>query len=123
MDYKEKHTFEERSAEAYRIKQSFPGRVPIYIQRAARSENIPQLDKNKFMAPMDITVGQFMFVIRKRLALAAHQALFLFVANTIPITSSLMREVYALHGDADGFLYMMYSGENAFGAPENIISQ
>ena len=52
--------------------------------------------------------GQFIYVIRKRLSLTADKALFIFISNTLPPTSMLMREVYALHADAaDGFLYVM----------------
>lgn len=29
-----------------------------------------------------------------------------------------LREVYGAHRDADGFLYMTYSGESAFGSGE-----
>jgi len=53
---------------------------------------------------------------RKRLSLTADKALFIFIASTLPPTSMLMREVYALHADAaDGFLYVKYSGESTFG--------
>lgn len=34
--------------------------------------------------PADLTVGQFHYVIRKRIQLAPEKALFLFCSNTIP---------------------------------------
>ena len=70
----------------------------------------------RFLVPSDLSVGQFVYVIRKRLALTADKALFIFIGDTLPPTSMLMREVYALHADAlDGFLYVRYSGESTFG--------
>lgn len=61
-------------------------------------------DKNKFLVPVDLTVGQFAYVIRRRLTLPPTQALFLFIANSLPATSAFMRELYSFHKDVDGFL-------------------
>jgi GABA(A) receptor-associated protein len=47
--------------------------------------------------------------------LSGETALFLFVGNTLPTTGTLLRELYATYGEPDGFLYMLYSGENTFG--------
>jgi GABA(A) receptor-associated protein len=58
---------------------------------------------------------QLVYVIRKRLALSPDVALFVFVGNILPPSSALVREVYAQHADADGFLYVKYSGESTFG--------
>ncbi len=76
---------------------------------------MPDIDKAKFLVPSDLTVGQFVYVIRKRLSLASDRALFLFVGNVLPPTSQLMRECYQQHADSDGFLYVRYSGESTFG--------
>ena len=56
-----------------------------------------------------------MFVIRRRLALPPGDALFLYIGGVLPPTNLLMREVYSLHREPDGFLYIQYSGEAAFG--------
>ena len=55
-------------------------------------------------------------MIRKRLSIPAEKAIFIFVHNTLPPTAALMSTVYEQHKDEDGFMYMMYSGENTFGA-------
>jgi GABA(A) receptor-associated protein len=56
-----------------------------------------------------------MYVVRKRINLAADTAIFLFVENTIPSTAQVLGETYANHKDEDGFLYVVYSGESTFG--------
>eukprot|EP00325_Prymnesiales_sp_UTEX-LB-985_P013804 CAMPEP_0174754304 /NCGR_PEP_ID=MMETSP1094-20130205/105662_1 /TAXON_ID=156173 /ORGANISM="Chrysochromulina brevifilum, Strain UTEX LB 985" /LENGTH=144 /DNA_ID=CAMNT_0015960167 /DNA_START=437 /DNA_END=869 /DNA_ORIENTATION=+ len=61
------------------------------------------------------TVGQFVYVIRKRISIPSDKAIFIFVNNTLPPTAALMSTVYEQHRDSDGFMYMMYSGENTFG--------
>lgn len=65
--------------------------------------------------PADLTVGQFIYVIRKRIKLPPERAIFIFVDNVIPPTAALMSTVYEVQKDEDGFLYITYSGENTFG--------
>ena len=67
------------------------------------------------MVPSDLTCGQFVYVIRKRLKLPAEKAIFLFVSGAIPPTASMLNTVYEQHKDKDGFLYIEYSDENVFG--------
>ena len=73
------------------------------------------IDKKKYLVPADLTAGQFVYVIRKRLKLAPEQAIYLFINGTIPPTAALMNTIYQEHKDTDGFMYMTYSGENVFG--------
>jgi GABA(A) receptor-associated protein len=113
-NYKQKVTFSQRLNESTKIKSKFPGRIPVIIERGARS-SIPEIDKNKFLVPSDLTIGQFIFIIRKRLTLSPETALFVYINNNLPTTSSLMRELYSKHQDQDGFLYVQYTGENTFG--------
>ena len=76
---------------------------------------IPEIDKRKFLVPNDISVAQFMWIIRKRIQLPSEKAIFLFVNKTIPQSSSTMGQIYNNYKDEDGFLYISYSGENTFG--------
>ena len=70
---------------------------------------------NRYLVPSDLTVGQFVYVIRKRIKLEPEKAIFIFVNNTLPSTAALMSQIYKDHKDEDGFLYVTYSGENTFG--------
>ena len=63
-------------------------------------------------ALQDLTVGQFVYVIRKRIKLAPEKAIFIFVDEVLPATAALMSAIYEEHKDEDGFLYVSYSGEN-----------
>ena len=62
-------------------------------------------------------MGQFVYVIRKRIKLSPEKAIFIFVNNVLPPTAALMSSIYEEHKDEDGFLYIVYSGENTFGSP------
>ena len=55
---------------------------------------IAELDKKKYLVPSDLTVGQFYFLIRKRVSLRPEDALFFFVNNVIPPTSATMGSLY-----------------------------
>jgi len=117
MAFQALHSFETRAAEAERIRAKFPGRVPVIIEISPRADKtMPLIDKNKFLVPGDLTLGQFVFVVRKRLVLPSERALFVFVGGTLPTTGSLMRELFGSFRDRDGFLYMSYCGENTFGS-------
>ena len=76
-------TTEKRKSEAERIRGKYPDRVPVICEKADRSD-IPDIDKKKYLVPADLTVGQFHYVIRKRIQLAPEKALFLFCSNNIP---------------------------------------
>ena len=70
------------------------------------------------MVPSDLTCGQFVYVIRKRLKLPAEKAIFLFVGRVIPPTAAMLNTIYEQHKDPDGFLYISYSDENVFGGDD-----
>lgn len=85
------------------------------IVEKADSSDIPSIDKKKYLVPNDLTVGQFTYVIRKRIQVNPEKALFIFVKNVLPPNAALISDVYSEHKDEDGFLYLTYSGENTFG--------
>lgn len=111
---KDEHPLEKRQAEAARIRDKYPDRIPVIVEKAERSD-IPDIDKKKYLVPADLTVGQFVYVIRKRIKVSPEKAIFMFVKNHLPPTAALMSDVYEDHKDEDGFLYITYSGENTFG--------
>lgn len=97
----------------------------------------------RYLVPADLTVGQFVYVVRKRIKLNPEKAIFIFVKNVLPptgetepqysvlfnqnhiryiiqsifflVAAALMSAIFEEHKDEDGFLYMTYSGENTFG--------
>ncbi|XP_042405608.1 autophagy-related protein 8C-like [Zingiber officinale] len=113
--FRMEHPFERRQAEAVRISEKYPDRIPVIVEKAERSD-IPDIDKKKYLVPADLTVGQFVYVVRKRIKLSAEKAIFIFVKNALPPTAAMMSAIYEEHKDEDGFLYMTYSGENTFGS-------
>mmetsp|Transcript_34581 Transcript_34581/g.84130 ORF Transcript_34581/g.84130 Transcript_34581/m.84130 type:complete len:125 (+) Transcript_34581:62-436(+) len=116
MSHKEEHSLESRKASSASIRSKHPDRIPVIVEKRARDQSLPDIDKKKFLVPVDLTIGQFVYVIRKRIKLAPEQAIFLFVSTgTLPPSVAALQAVYDMYKDEDGFLYMTYSGENTFG--------
>lgn len=98
-----------------KLKAKYPGKIPIFVTKAPSARDIPDLPKHKFLAPKDITVGQFVWIIRRQIQLPPEKALFIFVNNTLPTTTSFLSELYSIHKSPDGALRMTYTSENTFG--------
>ncbi|XP_047341810.1 autophagy-related protein 8f-like [Impatiens glandulifera] len=112
--FKQENDFGKRHAEAARIREKYSDRIPVIVEKADRSD-IPNIDKKKYLVPADLTIGQFVYVIRKRIKLSAEKAIFIFVDNVLPPTGAILSTIYDEKKDEDGFLYVTYSGENTFG--------
>lgn len=116
MNYKSNISLIERIKESNRILTKYPDRIPIICEKNVNaSKDCPIIEKNKYLLSKDITVGQFMYIIRKRLNIPANKALFLFIGNIIPSSTNHIISLYNSYKDIDNFLYINYSFENTFG--------
>jgi GABA(A) receptor-associated protein len=79
----------------------------VICEKVEKSD-IATIDKKKYLVPADLTVGQFVYVIRKRIKLSPEKAIFIFVDEVLPPTAALMSSIYEEHKDEDGFLYITY---------------
>lgn len=105
---------EKRFRESERIRKKYPERIPVIVEKMEKSE-IAEIDKSKYLVPQDLTIGQFIFVLRKRLQIPPDKAIFIFIHSSIPCATSSLGQVYKENKDPDGFLYVEYSGESTFG--------
>ena len=112
--FKGTHSFEKRKDEAQRIKSKYPDRIPVIVEMM-KGSLAPMVDKNKYLVPMDLSLAQFMFVIRKRVKLDSQQAIFVFANGCPTEATASMGDIYDRQKDEDGFLYMTYATENTFG--------
>lgn len=114
--FRKEFSLEKRTSESRRIRSKYPDRIPVIVEKDYTSD-IPDIDKKKYLVPSDLTVGQFVYVIRKRIKLQPEKAIFVFISdeNILPPTAALMSSMYDSNRDRDGFLYIKYTGENTFG--------
>jgi len=81
INYKEKNAYEKRLVESTTIKEKYPERVPIICERLTMK--VPAIDRSKYLCPRNLTMANFMYVIRKRLKLNESEAIYLFINNSI----------------------------------------
>lgn len=113
--YKKQNSLEKRKIDSENILKKYPNRIPVIVEKSKRCKDIESIDKTKYLVPDDLTMGQFIFVIRKRLKLTPDKALFVFINNKLITTHALMLQVYNDEKEEDNFLYIHYSSENTFG--------
>ncbi len=106
--------FNKRFEESKRMRAKYTDRIPIIVAKAKNSD-LPDIDKHKFLAPNDLTIGQFIHVIRKRIKLPPEKAIFIFINNVLPPISGSLISIYNEMKNDDGFLYIVYNGETVFG--------
>lgn len=110
--YREKCEYQTRKKESTRVRGNYPNRIPIIM---VPHKSIA-LDKNKYLVPSDLTIGQFYHVIRKRITISPHEGIFFFTEdNTLPPASEVLSSFYNKHKNKDGFLYLYLNSENTFG--------
>lgn len=114
--FKRNHDFCKRVNESDRIMRKYPKKIPVIVEKHQTYSDIPDIDRSKYLVPNDITMAEFMYVIRKRIKITPDKSIYLFVDNLgmVP-TSYSMRQVYEQAQDNDGFLYIKYCGESTFG--------
>ncbi|XP_037962941.2 autophagy-related protein 8 [Plutella xylostella] len=119
--FKAKKPFDTRKEEVLAIRSKFPNKIPLIVERYHKERNLPALDKTKFLVPEEITMSQFLVIIRNRMAIKPNQALYLIMNNRSMLSMSLtMAQAYDQHADEDGFLYVTYASQEVFGYQDDI---
>ncbi|KAB0377038.1 microtubule-associated proteins 1A/1B light chain 3C [Muntiacus reevesi] len=123
--FKQRKSLATRREEVAGIRVKFPGKIPVIVERYPREKFLPRLDKTKFLVPQELTMTQFLSVIRSRMVLGATEAFYLLVNNkSLGSMNVTMAEIYRDYKDEDGFVYMTYASQEMFGclgsaAPED----
>ena len=99
-----------------KIKQQYPDKIPIICEKDPKAK-MNNIDKTKYLVPNDLNVGQFSFMIRKRLQLPETEAFFLLAKGKYSITAEMsLIDVYKKYCDSeDGFLYIAYASKEIWG--------
>lgn len=100
------------------IMKKYPNRVPVYVRKSPTCKsNLNDLEKHKYLIPVDMTMGNFLCVIRKHIKLNSTEAIFVFISkkNILVPNASMFGELYNLHKDEDNMLHLDFTSENTFG--------
>ena len=112
--FKENTTLSERIKESSIILSKYRNRVPIIVEKHETCD-LPMIEKYKYLSPKDLTIAQFMFIIRKHIKLESSQTLFITINNELVNSSQKISDIYSDYKDKDGFLCIVYTSENTFG--------
>ncbi|XP_067244859.1 microtubule-associated proteins 1A/1B light chain 3C [Chanodichthys erythropterus] len=116
MPFKQRKCLATRKDEVCNIRSKFPNKLPVIVERYLQEKKLPLLDKTKFLVPNELTLGQFLSLLRSKIALEASQALYLLISGrNMSCLSTSMGEVYSQFRDPDGFLYITYASQDMFG--------
>ena len=115
--FKNIYTHEDRLRDSTQIRNKYPDRIPVICEQNIYGKKtiMNQLNKKKYLAPWDLSIAQFMFLIRKNIQVGANEAIFLCIGHIILPSNSLFIDLYEQYHDTDGFLYITYITENTFG--------
>jgi len=114
--FKQKKLMYDRVMESKKIRDKYPNKIPIILERYTKEKTLPFLDKYKFLVPGELTVSQFLILIRNRMKLNKSQAIYLIInAKSISSMSCTLAEIYTNDKDPDGFLYFTYASQEVFG--------
>ena len=139
LTYKDRVSFEDRVKEAEDSKSRYPNKVPLVIERHKSEKYLPEMDKVnieetlrlsltfcfpqiKWLVPQEMSLAQLSGVIKQRLELPpqADQQLFLLIQSpdlgpSIPSLLTSLSSLHNSHSNTDGFLYLHYSSQEAYG--------
>lgn len=118
--YKKNTKYEERLQKSNKMKSLYPDRIPVIIEMSASSLNYTKYMKSchkiKYLVPHNITMGQFIQILREKIKIDPSTALFFFINNKIFPITSLIGDIYKDNADDDGFLYIEFCEESTFGS-------
>ena len=117
--YRQRVSLIDRKITSGRILAHHPDRIPVVVECCEQLQLDHPLKKNKFAVPYDLTLAQFMFVIRKHMKLQPEYAIFAFINNRLHPTTSPVGAIYAQEKTEDGFMYIDVFQESTFGSGTN----
>ena len=97
-----------------KLLQKNPNRIPVLVTQI---HNELEMNKTKYLVPLDLTMGQLQYVFRKAISnVDSSQAIFIFIEkhNLLLPSCSIMKQIFDEYND-NGFLKVHISKENTFG--------
>lgn len=91
--FKESHEFFKRAKESDRMHKKYPTRICVIVEKARNApKDTPDIDRKKYLVPRDISISQFMYVIRNRIHMPTEKVYF-YLSITITCHQQVLRLV------------------------------
>jgi len=115
-EFKKRVSIEERKSESKRVKDDYPSKIPVYLSKGKLNRTMEEYKRKKFLVAENMKLVVFMSTVRKNYKLDSNRTLYIMVNDKDIIDTSLeFSALYHKYKDEDGFLYLSYYEENAFG--------
>jgi microtubule-associated protein 1 light chain len=116
-------SLDERQTKYMNLRKKYPDRFAFVIDRA--DSKGPEIDSHLFLVPSSTVLSTLQIILRSRVKLNQTNSLFLFVTtfnneektNSIVLSqpSKSISQIWKQYASNDGFVYIVYALENAFG--------
>ncbi|XP_076321904.1 microtubule-associated protein 1 light chain 3 alpha-like [Tachypleus tridentatus] len=117
--FKQHFSFANRKKQIETVKEVFPTKVPVIVERFHKEVNLPVIRNYRFLVPKEMTFSQFLSVLRDRLIMTRRQTLYVLIKGKIvPSLATSFSELYEEYKDEDGFLYTNYASQEMFGSAD-----
>jgi GABA(A) receptor-associated protein len=116
------------SEECQRILLKYPEKIPIYLEKykensynfykiykSEKIDEVSNISNKKFLVNYDTTVGEFLYLLRKRIKMKPDKAIFLFINDKLCATHEPFGQIYEREKNFLNFLHVIYSFESTFG--------
>lgn len=115
--FKKEYSLEKRQEHSRRLMRTHADRIPVIIDRVEGNKGVNLIDKTRYLVPHDSTIAGFMSIIRQKVVLNSGDGFYMFCGDKHVLVSgsNTFHDLYLNYKDEDGFLYMLYAGENVFG--------
>lgn len=113
--FQEEYKFEYRKKEFLKIKNKYPERIPVIVEKNIKCDDLINIKKKKYLVPNELNISSLIYLIRKNIKLDSSKALFLMTNNKILNNNKSLYDAYEENKSEDGFLYIYYTSENTFG--------
>ena len=99
-----------------KLRKQYSDRIPVLVWNVASEDLDFTGSTRRFMVQKDTTLGQLLFILRKRFTLRADEGLFVFVGknNIMASNAEVLGVLFDKYAD-DGFLRLTLSKESTFG--------
>ena len=117
-EYKKENSLNTRQIKTFEILKKYPTRIPIFVDTNKNQDFT--IEKQKYLVPEDLSIAQFMYILRNKINLDKSQSIYLFIKDKngkmkLPQTIQSLRQIYNEFKDDDSCLYMTIYQENVFG--------
>ena len=113
----EKKTIEDKQFQFNKLRCKYPDRIPVIIEENPSCKL--KLKNYKYLVPKEISMSQFLYIIRTNMNIGEKQAIFTFVKNgkdyILVNMNELIENIYNNFKCEDNFLYIKFGIENTFG--------